>query len=85
MPNPTTKATVTDITGYTQCNYNITFNLWCPCPPRFPNKGGCGELIKQYGVSGDLSDLVNDIAKWKAISVRCPDCHYNFVPGEVYI
>jgi len=84
MPNPTTKVTITDITGYTQCTHSITFNLWCPAPPRFPNEGGCGSLIKQYGLSGDLSDLVNDIAKWKTINVRCPHCRYQFVPGEVY-
>jgi len=88
MPNPTTKATVTDITniiGTQEASvYSVTFNLWCPCPPRFPAEGGCGQLIKAYGLSGDLSSIVDDIAKWKMINVRCPHCRYQFVPAEVY-
>ena len=74
---------VTDITGYTHCDYNVTWNLWCPAPPRFPGESGCGKLFKQYGTNSTFTQ--DDVDQWKNRNVRCSFCNYRFNPYEVYI
>jgi len=81
--------TITDITGVSQCPTDITFNLWCPSPVRFPGQTGCGKLIKSYGViitePSTFTDLLSEVNKVKNRQVRCPYCNYRFTPYEVYI